>query len=170
MHPEFSRPVNIRPFFDKGEIIEIVANAEERKALALRFDVPGIERLTARFRAQKAGSGMYHVSGQLTAHVERTCVRTLQTLTEHVDQSFEVRCVERTLFETLGEDHEEEPIDLEVIEGETMDLGELAAQYLSLLMDPYPRSQEASGLAPFDPQEASNTGPFAILKKLRNEP
>lgn len=170
MHPEFSRPVSVKSFFESGEVIEIVANVEERKALALRFDVPGIEFLSARFCAEKAGSGMYHVTGQLNAHVQRTCVRTLETLTERVDQSFEVRCVERALFDTLGEGHEEEPIDLEVIEAETIDLGELAAQYLSLLMDPYPHSVETSGLAVADPPAEIDAGPFAVLKKIKKEP
>ncbi|HXV74539.1 MAG TPA: YceD family protein, partial [Sphingomonadales bacterium] len=100
----------------------------------------------------------------------RTCVRTLDPMPEVVDEPFEVRLVERGLYETMGEGRDEEPIDIEVIEGEIFDLGELSAQYLSLLMDPYPRSAKAEAMAPLGEEEKEEAGPFAALKKLRKKP
>ena len=170
MKPEFSRPTEIRPFLEQGDEKEIAADPAERKVLALRFGIPSLEAFSIMVHGEKAGAGMYQLKGRIVAKLTRTCVRTLEPMLEAIDQPFEVRLVERAIFETMGEGREEEPIDIEVLEDETLDLGELAAQYLSLLMDPFPRSNEAKVLPPLDVSGERQGGAFAALGKLKEKP
>lgn len=174
MQPEFSRPTDIRPFLDKGDEIELTADASEREALAKRFGIPSVESFLVRLHGEKTGGGMYQLSGRIEARLTRTCVRTLEPMAEVIDDGFEVRLIERAIFDTMGEGHDEEPIDIEVMDGEVMDLGELSAQYLALLMNPYPRSGRAEGLPPLaegdEPRGDAPTGPFAVLKQFKEKP
>jgi uncharacterized metal-binding protein YceD (DUF177 family) len=170
MQPEFSRPTDIRPLTDTGGEIALTANAEERDALARRFGIPAVNALNVRLRPEKIGAGMYQVSGHIEAALTRLCVRTLEPMQEAVDAAFEVRLIERAIFATMDEAHEEEPLDIEVIDGETVDLGELAAQYLSLLMDPYPRSHQAKALPALGEGANPAAKPFAALGRLKEKP
>ncbi len=146
IEPEFSRPVAVEPI-GRGEAVETIeASPAERAALARRFGLNGLDRLAAELRLRRGPGGqIITVEGRLEADVVLTCVVTLEPFPAHIEDSFSARFIEpkggRRLAESdFGDELEEAP---EEIEGDSIDIGELVAQHLSLAIDPYPRAPEA---------------------------
>jgi uncharacterized metal-binding protein YceD (DUF177 family) len=160
---EFRRVVRLEELED-GEIHRTVeAGEEERRALASRFDLAAVNALSARVRVHRVPGGpLVRVDGRLTADVLQRCVVTLEPLPTHIEEDF---------VETFGPDGYRDPegreeMDApEVCDDNGIDLGELAAQLLSLSLDPYPRAPEAG--APPQPGAGDDADdrrrPFAAL-------
>lgn len=166
---ELSRPFKIAALVQGATAeLEIVATAAERRALARRCALVSLDGLQAQLTVRREASGDIVVSGHLQAELVQECVVTLEPVGESVSAPFEERYTLRPAEPVgdlaLGPDDAEPP---EVIEGETIDLGELVAQFLSLSINPYPRSREADALADQHLGETPREGPFAILAKLR---
>jgi uncharacterized metal-binding protein YceD (DUF177 family) len=168
---EFSRFVEADSVGVRAIERQISANAEERAALAARFELPAIARLEASFSLKRAGTGVVHVRGAVEAEVVQSCVVTLAPVPAEIREEFAVD------FSDREPKPEEADLDLdaddppEPIRNGHIDLGELAAQQLSLALDPYPRAPGAAVPGEFaaetDLPEApkSPTNPFLILKK-----
>ncbi len=173
---EFSRKLRLDRLTG-GEVVEtITANEAERAALARRFGLGGLAGFSARLRVRRPAQGsLIRVEGELTATVTQTCVVTLEPVESRVAESFVQLFTlegpaqnEGEVF--VGPDDEEIP---EPLEGETLDLGELVAEQLSLALDPYPRAPGArfEGASFGESGEVEDDGeesPFAVLKQLRN--
>jgi len=169
MPPELSRPFKVAALAQGGTAeLEIVASAAERRALVRRCALLSLDALQAQLTVRREVAGDIVVSGHLQAELVQECVVTLEPVGESVSAPFEQRYTLRPAEPVgdlvVGPDDAEPP---EAIEGETIDLGELVAQFLSLSINPYPRSPEADALADQHLGEAPREGPFAILAKLR---
>ena len=70
MKPEFSRVIDVRNL--PAGALTLVANADERAALARRIGIEAVERLTAEVTLIPAG-GVIAVSGRVTAAVIQLC-------------------------------------------------------------------------------------------------
>lgn len=182
---EFSRFVEADSVGTHRMERRISANAEERAALARRFEIEAVARLEAVFDLRRAGSGVVHVTGEIDADVVQSCVVTLAPVPAHVHETFAVdfAAMGSKGDGSKGEGREvkgrEAELDLdfeaaeppEPIRNGHIDLGELAAQQLSLALDPYPRAPGAAVPEQYQPgAEPEETGerpvnPFSILKK-----
>lgn len=167
MKPEFSRPVEIRPFLEEGRELTLSASADEAAALARRFKIPAVESFEARITSAKDGPGLYTLSGDISARLTRTCVRTLEPMEETVAECFEVTFAEPSVLEDFGEERGAGPEDIEVIGEAPVDLGELAAQYLSLMMSQHPVSPSAPPPLREPAKAKQERSPFAVLKGLK---
>ena len=171
--PEFSRPVAIAELDEKGESRAIEADAAERAALAARFDLPAIHALAATVRIRPAREkGHYEVQGAFTARLDQRCVRTLETFTADVGESFSRTYVLPEYAPELPVELEleaDEPEPPEVIADGVIDIGELTAQSLSLALDPWPHKPGSEAVDFSYPAEESpaKPSPFAALKKIR---
>ena len=167
--PEFSRFVTLDEL-DGGDLHRsIEAGEQERRALAGRFDLIGIDALAADVRIRRVPGGvLVHVDGRLRADVVQRCVVTLEPVPAHVEEEF---------HEIFGPDGYQAPDDGEddqptgILDAGGLDIGELVAQVLYLSLDPYPR---AAGAAPMrDRVETENEEdrrkPFAGLDKMMQE-
>lgn len=169
--PEFSRPVPLDEVRGKTIRRSIEASEAERRHLAQRFGLPAIDALTATVSLEALDKGRLVVAkGALDADVTQICVVTLEPLPRKLSESFEVRlAVEpdpgRTAIIDVAPTLEDEP---EPVDGDSVDLGEIVAQHLSLALDPYPRSEgaelEAEALAAGN---AASDGPFSELAQLK---
>ena len=163
--PEFSRPVGVNTLPRGGRTIAIEADEAERTALARRFDLLALDQLKARLTLTPGRGDTVVVTGALTAAVVQRCVVTLDPVPAAVEDE-----IEAVFAEAAGRDEAEIEVDPLAAEAEPLvdhriDLGELAAQHLSLALDPYPRSPDAPEPAPEPPQaEAETRRPFAVLK------
>ncbi|CAK0768664.1 DUF177 domain-containing protein [Azospirillaceae bacterium] len=180
--PEFSRPIHVESMRGHDMTVEIVALPEECRALAERFDIVAIETLSITARiARAAGGRMFRVSGSLSATVVQTCVVTLESVTNAVSEEFSTVYAPPALIPERGADIDLDPVgddedDPEPLEDGRIDVGELAAQYLSLALDMYPRRPDAAIPAEFtaEPEEekednvsvSPSDGPFAALSRL----
>jgi uncharacterized metal-binding protein YceD (DUF177 family) len=148
--------------------IEIVATATERDALAKRYGILSLDALEAQVTVRDDGSGEIIVEGHLQAQVVQECVVTLEPVSETVATSFDQRYTltpaEPTTDLVIRPDDSEPP---EPVIGDSIDLGELVAEFLSLAINPYPRAQDADVQAAQYRSDAPSDGPFAVLARLR---
>tara|TARA_R110000764_G_scaffold83973_1_gene164552 strand:- start:1612 stop:2190 length:579 start_codon:yes stop_codon:yes gene_type:complete len=181
--PEFSRIVNTEEQVSKKEKIILEASAQERAALAKRFELVLIDSLTAELTIIAASNGEVTVRGPMHAQIVQSCVTTLEPVPEMVEDEVKV------LFSphVSEEDMPSNPDDLEDLsEDELMalldqpeplvdgkiDVGEVVSQFLAVAMNPYPRKDgaelpEAALIEEEADEERPN--PFAKLAGLKEQ-
>lgn len=149
--PELYRPIRIDRIGDRELDHEVIASAAECEALARRFDIPAIRSLTCHFELHHEPGQAVRAAGHLQALVTRICVATLEPFDSRVDEDFRLRFVPETM---LSEAIDPEADDEIPFVGDTIDLGEAAAQQLALALDPYPRrpGAEVSAVSPESPR------------------
>ena len=167
--PRFSRFVKVETLPRDGLTQVVTADAAERAALAADFGLVDIAELKARFLIRRAGRGV-QVTGEVEARITQTCVVTLEPfetqVKEPVDVRFEPPADERARREppalSVGLEGEDEPDEL--VDGR-IDLGALAAEFLALGLDPYPRKDGVEFDAPA--VEGEDDSPFQSLAGLK---
>lgn len=118
------------------------------------------------------------IKGTITAELVQQCVVTLGDVPEKLDESFELMLVSPEMAEQLDEDEvylDPEAPDYDAFEGATVPVGDMVAQTLAVLMNPYPKQEGAEIKVPNgkgvsineDLEEKPN--PFAVLSKLRDK-
>ncbi len=169
----FSRPVRVEALPKDGLTQTIEANPVERAALAALNGLPGIAKLTATFVLRRAGRGGVRVDGTVHAELTQTCVVSLEpfeaTLDEPVDVRFAPAAEEGAArrgpsgapTETVLLDAEDAPDP--IVDGR-VDLGALAAEFMALGLDPYPRKPGVAFAPP--PEDAAPESPFEALADI----
>lgn len=167
--PEFPRPMPVERLPNEGRRLRIEADAAECAALAERFDIEGLEFLRAEVHAKPFAHGdLVRLTGHLAAKVRQTCGVTLAPVDSDLDGDFEMT------FTFAPEEPEGQEIELDaegedppeaIIDG-VIDIGEVVAEQLALLIDPFPRAPGAEFQAPED-TEAGALSPFAALAALK---
>ena len=155
-----------------GERIDLVADNEERRAIAERLDLESLDRLEAHASLARDGETI-RVAGRVAASLEQRCVVTGEPVSAHVDEAFEIAFVPEP--RTGAEDEVEvelRPQDCDVIfhDGAAIDLGAAIADTLALSLDPYPRCASAeAALREAGVLSEEDAGPFAILARLKKD-
>jgi Large ribosomal RNA subunit accumulation protein YceD len=163
----FRRIVRVDALPEDGQTLTIEANASEREALASFYEVPAIAALTATLSLERTGQGGARVSGAVHAELTQICVVSLEPFAATVDEDIDVRFAPRpqeSVYrprrerETLSLADEDEPDP--IIEGK-IDVGALAAEFVALGLDPYPRKPGVEFAPPAE--LAPRPSPFAAL-------
>lgn len=167
---ELSRPFHLAELAETPEVsLDVTATDAEKAALAKRYGVVAVNALSARVTIRQNAVGDVLVRGTLKAEVVQECVVSLELVTSQISEAFEQRYTRKPIEPegdlVVGPEDEEPP---EPITGETIDIGELVAQFLSLSIDPYPRAPGAEIEQPGRSGDATPDGPFAILAGLRD--
>jgi hypothetical protein len=181
--PEWSHKADTNKIGTTASKYAIKASEQERKDVARRLKVDKIEKLEARFTVKReAGSMLIVVEGAVSADVAQTCIVSGAPIRSSVDETFSAyysdndRAVSfaKAKQERMGKrvdaelqilDEREDPEP--AIDGQ-IDLGELAVQYLSLAVDPYPRAEGVIAPISEEPSEPSvRRNPFAELKNWK---
>ena len=144
MTPEFSRTYALDTLCEPKRVT-IEADAGERAALVERFDLLGLDSLTAQATLTRNGT-IVAAEGHLAAKVLQSCVASGEPMPQTIEEPFAVRFVPET--EAVDEEVEvsEEPLDDIAYTGGAIDLGEAVAQTLVLALDPFPRSPNADAI------------------------
>ncbi len=162
--PPFSRPFPVSALRDKGAEIALTASGAERAALAAEDGLVAIASLEADFRARREGRTGLIVTGQIRARVTQTCILSMEPFESDIVAPVEARFDSKADAENPAPGMEDmDPPD--PIIGGKVDLGALAAEFLALALDPYPRKPDAifeGGDAELPPEKRS---PFAGLKE-----
>ncbi len=144
MMPEFSRPERVDTIGTVPRTVTLEAGEPERRALALRFDLVAIDRLTAQFALRCAGEAIL-AEGRVEASVVQACSVTGDPIATNVHEPVALRFVEETGAPAEGEiELDADEIDTLPIERGAIDLGEAAAETLALALDPFPRGPAAA--------------------------
>jgi hypothetical protein len=184
-----TRPHRLAQTPAEGVDVHIVANAEERAALARLNGLAAVDRLEARLRVERSGAGGLLVRGALDAELRQNCVVTLEPFAARIEQDIRLRFTpeqpaakpaerrraqgERGHGERAHED-EEEPdllLDLDgddppdVFDGDKVDLGAVVVEFFTLALDPYPKKPGAEFVPPAE-AGGGEVSPFAALRVL----
>ncbi|WP_323990834.1 DUF177 domain-containing protein [Nguyenibacter sp. L1] len=138
MEAEFSRKVAVGRIAASGMDLTIEADARECAALAARFGLPAVRALSCRYRLTPGRRGEVYAEGWLAATVDQVCVVTTDRFANGVAETFAARFVPAERFRE-DEDLDPEAVDEIPYARDMIDLGALAAEELSLALDPYPR-------------------------------
>lgn len=175
---ELPRPFAVDELGFEPVTVTVDASPTERTALAARFDLVALHRLTARLRLRwRQRNRHLEISGDLEADLTQTCVVTLEPVEARLAESFHAEFLrgltttaEVDLLLDPGDDDPPEPLD-----GPLIDLGELVAQHLSLAIDPYPRAPGVSfdevraSLKPVPEDDDLADNPFGKLAALQEK-
>ena len=182
---EWSHLVDIENLEAGPKTFRFDASEEQRANLARRTGLISLESAAASVTLQRVGGGVIHAIGTVEAEVTQSCVVTLAPVPAHIEEEFEgwfgdktsaVSFVKAKTEREAKKGHVEaeileESIDPEPIVGGKVDIGELATQYLSLAIDPYPRAPDAPTEFTAGPQSAADKegkslrkNPFEALK------
>ena len=171
--PEFSRLVEAADLDDRETVFDIDAGANERDALARRFDLTALESLTARVRLTSVeGTPFVRLRAEMRADVVQSCVVTLQPVRTHIEATFE-----RTFGPPGGEGmpkhldlSPESDVPPEPLTGGSVDIGKAVTEQLALELDPFPRAPGArfEGFVGSRRESCDDEGgPFAGLARLK---
>lgn len=161
--PRFSRALAVETVPDRGLEVLISADAAERGLLAAQSGVVSVQSFEAGFHVRKQGGmGRFLVRGHLQARVTQMCGVSLEPFENEVSAVIDVAFAppgRTSLDPPFSEDDPPDPI----IDGQ-IDLGALAAEFLVLNLDPYPRKpgavfQEADAHSKAEEQDS----PFSVL-------
>ncbi len=176
--PEFSRLGPVDRLGEAEITEEISAEPGERAALARRFGMLSLDRLSATLRLERAGArNLVRIAGRLAAEVTQACVVTLEPVSARLEKDFTLLYdldAATAQGEAVGarevmvEPEAEEPP--ESVGPHGIDLGEAVAQQLAIALDPYPRGPGAA--LPEEPRAGAGgvraaAGPFAALESLK---
>lgn len=171
MTPEFSRPHRLDAIGAGDSRVAIEANEIERNALARRFGLTAIDRLSADMVISRDAIGIVS-RGHLISAVVQACSVTGHPVPASVDEHFVIRFQPEPgpQSKPAGEEVELSAEDCDTVfyTGTAIDLGEAAAETLALALNPFPRSAGAeTSLRAAGVLSEEDTGPFAVLAKLK---
>ena len=153
-----------------GDRIDLVADENERRAIAERLDLPSLGRLEAHASLARDGDRI-RAAGRVAASLEQRCVATGEPVAAHVDEAFDIAFVPEP---RTGPEEEVElrPADCEMVfhDGTVIDLGTAIADTLALSLELYPRSAAAeTALREAGVLSEDEASPFAVLARLKKD-
>jgi uncharacterized metal-binding protein YceD (DUF177 family) len=164
---EFERRQKVDRITATPMAVHLQAEPEERQAIAKRLELQEVASLEADCVLDRPSHGdSVRLKGRLTAKVTQTCVVTLDPVPVEVNAEFERLYVPGWKPEMEGEEEtvDAEAPDMEPLDGDAVDLGEVVVEELSLSLDPYPR---LPGVELDLDIETGRPSPFQALAALR---
>lgn len=172
--PEFSRLIAIDGIApDKIRKESIKADDAECAALAERMGLRQLKNFLADLSIRRVPGGTaVRIEGRIQADVVQACVVSLQDVYGHIDGTLDTYFTEdaeqarEEISFTLDDDLDA----AEMVHNGMIDLGEVAAQYLSLELDPYPRAPGVNFAAQMQENGLNKkANPFQALAALKEE-
>ncbi len=160
--PEFSHVLRAHEIGGVTRRVELAANDGERAALARRFGLLVLTGLTAVLEVKREAAWI-RVSGTVRGEGDQACVASGDPVPFRLVEPVMLRLAEPPAageIELAADDLDVEPLD-----GDIVDLGEIAAQALALGLDPYPRRPGSVAGILSEDEAAAARSPFAVLKK-----
>lgn len=168
----FNRPVDVAQIREARQT-RLTASAQECRAIARHLGLESVGKLEAVVTTRPWRRHGLGVDGTLSATIGQICTLSGDPMTTDISEKFserfypEDRDPKKPQAETIID--VEATSDYETFVGETVDLGALVIEFLSLGVDPYPRKpgavlrDQARGKSI---PEAAETGPLSPFAKL----
>jgi uncharacterized metal-binding protein YceD (DUF177 family) len=168
MREDFAHRIAIDSIRD-GMRVDLVADEQERQAIAQRLGLVSLERLEAHASFEKEGQRI-RARGRIRASLEQSCVATGDPVAEHIDEPFDLVFLPEPADGAPDQEIQLGEADCDVVfyDGGAIDLGSAIADTLAVAMNPYPRSAGAdAALKEAGVLSESQAGPFSALAKLK---
>lgn len=172
---EFSHLVALHDIGNRSNHHSITARPAELAALANRFGLARLDQLSAELDVRQDASGI-RVTGKVSGHAVQICVVSGADVPVAIDEAVDLLFAR---ISTTGIDEIElstPDLDVLPLDGESIDLGEVAADTLGLSLDPFPHGSETEiaeariGLIDEDvaariaAEDSASRNPFRVLK------
>ena len=162
-------PVAVRDVPETGRRFDLVADENTRAAVAHAIGLRALPRFAASLDVSRQGRDGLRVVGRVSATVGQDCVVTLEPIENEIDEAVDLAFAPAVAPEASDESdvHSQVVADdaPEPLVGGMIDLGEVATEFLSLGLDPYPRKADAAFATPA--AEDDTPHPFAALAALK---
>jgi uncharacterized metal-binding protein YceD (DUF177 family) len=171
----WSVPIRLDEVPEGGKHVVLEPPAEVLSALAKPVGVDAVERLKAVMAVRRLGRDGLRVAGEVQATVRQTCVVSLTPLTNQIHERIEVDFVPPRSDKVIDINEIEIDIDAsneaEPLTGNSIDLGHVVTEFLTLAVDPYPRQPDAAFAPPAAGEGATEAAasPFAALAALKGK-
>jgi uncharacterized metal-binding protein YceD (DUF177 family) len=143
---EFSHIVTVEPWPEDGLMVDVAATDVECRRLKERFDLVDLRALKASGAIRRAGDELVF-KGRLEAEVVQACVATLKPVPAVVNAPFERRFRRHDKAASTSRRREVDLLDgeadVEILETDHIDVGDVIAEEFYLALDPYPRAGDA---------------------------
>ncbi|MBC2803232.1 DUF177 domain-containing protein [Rhizobium ruizarguesonis] len=159
--------------------VHVEADASELKALAETWNVVSVDDLRADLQIARWKRDGVRIKGRVQAKIVQSCVVTLEPVESAIDENFEQIFVPEgsKLARQPGNDAGEMLLDPdgpdlpETFVGDTIDAGEVVAEFAALAIDPYPRKQgiEFAGHVEDSGEDDKKPSAFAVLKDWKKD-
>jgi uncharacterized metal-binding protein YceD (DUF177 family) len=173
--PEFSRTARIDTLGTEPRMLSFGANEQERAALARRFELVAIDRLSAEAELTRTGDTV-RARGTLSAEVTQSCVASGAPIPAQVEEDFAIEFRPPPEGGSAEEEIELSEGELDVVfySGSSVDVGEAVAETLWLSLEPFPRAPEAEDAlkeagVKSEEEAARELSPFAGLAALKDK-
>ena len=172
--PPDARPMSPAPTVSRtaippgGRTFTLTVDDATRARLARELRLVSMARFVAELTVARAPADGIRVTGTVEADLVQACVLTLADVParvrETVDVTYSPHATERIEDGAIVVDPDLE--GPEPMEGDVLDLAEIAREHLVLALDPYPRAPGAA----LDAELATDAeaSPFAALEALRS--
>jgi len=167
---EISADIRLASVKGRPARLERAAEPGELDAIAARLGVARVERFELKAELAVLPEGdVYLARGDVSLVAERTCVVTLEPFLEQTAVTFEEYFTTAPTKATTEADAiDPDETEIELLEDDRVEFGEIALQHAAMALNPYPRAPEAP---PAEPGEDLPIGPtpqrpFAGLDSL----
>lgn len=167
----WSQEIEVASLPLEGKSFELVPDEATRQRLAEAASVVAVVALKVTMEVRPVGENGAEVAGKLEGVVRQTCVVSLEEFDNPVADDFSVDFAVRPESEATTDDEEEiEDLPDPIVDGK-IDLGALAAEFLVLAVDPYPRKPgvEFRGEAAEEAAPQPKRSPFEGLSALKDK-
>jgi hypothetical protein len=167
---------NLGRLGNAGDALRIVADADQRAAIATWSGVLSVEKLEAAVELKKLSPTRFGLSFHLLAEVNQACVVTLEPVAGRIDHRFERELHfigqirhkadspgEKVVELVLDADPDEGPEEIQSLHYDLA--GPVLEEYV-LSLEPYPRCPGVA-FTPKPQAEDPPESPFAVLKTLK---
>ena len=162
--PEFSRLVPLTRLGATRFEQQLAATPDECAALALRFGLLALDRLTATVALERQPDETILLRASFAAAFTQECVISLDPVAGSVAEQFALHYGPPEA-EPADEDGGE--VAFEPLDGDAIDIGEAVAQEFSLSLPPFPHAPDAVIEIAADVED---DGPLAALARLKDPP
>lgn len=162
----WTHPVVIAELPEEGAEFRLEPDEAARAELGKFTGVIAVPRLTATFQVRPSADGGAAVEGMLDATVTQQCGVSLEPFDNKVSEAISLQFAPEGVSAPAAALPEDE-LDLDppdTLENGTLDLAAVAAEFLALGIDPYPRKPGATFQPP---EEGAKASAFAVLEKLK---
>ncbi len=178
--PPFSYPVKVGNVSANALTVRVEADERERQGLAKLWQVEAVLLLEAELQIVRWKKDGIRLKGQVRSEVVQACVVTTEPVESKIEEDLEqifvpegsklARIVSNEAAEmVLDPDGPDLP---ETFAGDTIDVGEVVAEFAALAIDPYPRKagvQFADHLESDPDDKSTRPNPFAVLKDWKKD-
>lgn len=170
MQKEFSYPLVVSELPQSEQHYHLKATAENCRYIRDILQVPEVREVEAEIGLKNTHTtGILKIWGHIRAKLVLESVISLELFEQDYDFDFAYTYDTKATYASQREQAEDWTVDLpDVVEGDTIDLGDIVIEQIALKIDDYPRKPGEVFIfeSEFDEKDTSNR-PFEVLSKLK---